>query len=182
MKIKTIVAFALILSSLSAYSQDKNLQWINENAVSLAENHSSDTTFSFLDSELKENTILGLGEASHGTHEFYTQKAHIIQYLIKNSNYKLIGFELTQAYLKPINDYIQNGNGDLKGLMKDLMLYNTQEIFELFQWIKEYNQKQTASKKVILFGFDSEDFWYDPLLHETKTWPKQLLRHKKSIS
>lgn len=178
MKIKTIVAFALILSSLSAYSQDKNLQWINENAVSLAENHSSDTTFSFLDSELKENTILGLGEASHGTHEFYTQKAHIIQYLITNSNYKLIGFELTQAYLKPINDYIQNGNGDLKGLMKDLMLYNTQEIFELFQWLKEYNQKQTASKKVVLFGFDSEDFWYDPLTRD-KNMAETIIKTQK---
>ncbi|MCY1494305.1 Erythromycin esterase [compost metagenome] len=166
MKIKTIVAFALTLSSLSAYSQDKNLQWINENAVSLAENPQSDTTFSFLDSELKENTILGLGEASHGTHEFYLQKAHIIKYLIKNSDYKLIGFELTKTYTTPINNYLQNGKGNLKEIVKELRLYNSQEIFDLFQWIKEYNQSQPATKKVTIFGFDSEDFWSNPLTRD----------------
>lgn len=165
MKIKIVFLFALIATSFFSYSQDKNIQWINENAISLAENP-SDKTFSFLTSELKENTILGLGEASHGTHEFYLQKAHIIKYLIKNSNYKLIGFELTKTYTNPINDYLQNGKGNLKEIVKELRLYNSQEIFDLFQWIKEYNQSQPKTKKVTLFGFDSEDFWSNPLTRD----------------
>ncbi|WP_447637787.1 erythromycin esterase family protein [Flavobacterium microcysteis] len=179
MKIKTIFVFVLAVSSLLVHSQNKELQWLNDNAIPLTENSQSDKKFSFLDSELKEKTILGLGEASHGTHEFYTQKAQIIKHLITNSNYKLLGFELTQANIKPINDYLQNGNGDLKALMKSLMLYNAQEIFDLFQWIKEYNQGQTAAKKVILFGFDSEDFWYDPLTRD-KNMAEIIIKTQKN--
>ncbi|MCY1235752.1 Erythromycin esterase [compost metagenome] len=50
--------------------------------------------------------------------------------------------------------------------MKELRLYNSQEIFDLFQWIKEYNQSQPATKKVTIFGFDSEDFWSNPLTRD----------------
>ncbi len=179
MKTRTILTFILTISSLLVHSQDKELQWINENAIPLTENPQSGNNFSFLDSELKEKTILGLGEASHGTHEFYIQKAYIIKHLITNNNYKLIGFELTQANIGPINDYLQNGNGNLKTLMQKLMLYNTQEIFDLFQWIKEYNQSQTAAKKVVLFGFDSEDFWHDPLKRD-KDMAEIIIKTQKS--
>ncbi|TPD66095.1 erythromycin esterase family protein [Flavobacterium microcysteis] len=178
MKTRILITFVLTISSFLAHSQNKTLQWINENSIPLVENSQS-KNFSFLDSELNEKTILGLGEASHGTHEFYIQKAHIIKYLITNSNYRLLGFELTQTNISPINDYLQNGNGDLKTLMKSLMLYNAQEIFDLFQWIKEYNQGQTAAKKVVLFGFDSEDFWHDPLTRD-KGMAEIIIKTQKS--
>ncbi|PZQ85503.1 MAG: hypothetical protein DI548_08585, partial [Flavobacterium johnsoniae] len=63
MKIKTILAFIIIIVSPFAYSQNKDLEWINVNAIPLG----SVKNFSFLDSELNNNTIIGLGEASHGT-------------------------------------------------------------------------------------------------------------------
>lgn len=175
MKIKTILAFIIIIVSPFAYSQNKDLEWINVNAIPLG----SVKNFSFLDSELNNNTIIGLGEASHGTHEFHILKTEIIKHLITNNNYKLIGFELTQFNIIPINDYLQKGNGNLKMLMEKLMLYNTQEIFNLFQWLKEYNQNQPADKKVILFGFDSEDFWHDPLTRD-KNMAEIIIEAQKS--
>lgn len=151
-----------IISISCGYAQDDPVKWINKHAKPLTTDTSlSDLTF--LSSLLKDNLILGLGEASHGTKEFYDQKKRIIQYLVVNLKYKNLGFEFQDLVIEPVNQYVLNGKGDLKDLMKGFALYNTTEIYEVFRFIKLYNDKQSLSDKVKVFGFDKEEFWPDPL-------------------
>ncbi len=153
----------LIAVGITTYSQDATVKWINENAYILqADTTRSTEDLHFLRSELKNNMVIGLGEASHGTREFYNQKQRIISYLITHLDYKRIGFEMQDKYLEPVNAYLQNGTGNLKELMKDMVLYNTEEIYHLFQSIKQYNDTQPATKKVSVYGFDREAFAGDP--------------------
>lgn len=161
---RSITTCILLLSSIiTGYSQDATTAWINENArVINADTAESTADLHFLASELKNNTVFGLGEASHGTKEFYNQKRRIIEYLIVHLNYQRLGFELSESYIDPINQYLISGTGDLKTLMKDMVLYNTEEIYRLFQFIKLYNDKQAPSKKVSVFGFDREEYAPDP--------------------
>ncbi|SEW51860.1 erythromycin esterase family protein [Chitinophaga arvensicola] len=161
---KLITVSALLLTHvITGYSQDARTQWINENAyVVAADTTSSTADLHFLDGELKNNVVFGLGEASHGTKEFFNQKRRIVAYLVVHLNYKRLGFEFNSSYIDPLNQYVINGTGDLKTLMKDMMLYNTTEIYDLFQFIKRYNDGQPASEKVNLFGFDREEYAGDP--------------------
>lgn len=156
-----LLLFSIVITG---YSQDAGTKWINENAyVVNADTAASTADLHFLSTELKNNTVFGLGEASHGTKEFFNQKRRIIEYGIVHLDYKRIGFEFRESYIAPLNQYLVNGTGDLKTLMEDMVLYNTAEIYQLFQFIQQYNTTQPASKKVSVFGFDREEYAADPL-------------------
>ena len=155
----------LIASTVNA--QDKETDWINKNAYVLkSDSDSSNDDFLFLSEELKGKTVVGLGEATHGTREFFVQKRRIIESLIGRHNFKLLAFEFTNSAIAPINEYLQSGQGDLKQLMQPLALYNTEEIHLLFKWIREYNKTKSSKNKVALYGFDREDFWHDALTRD----------------
>jgi erythromycin esterase-like protein len=159
----TTVCILLLTHIITGYSQDAGTKWINENAyVIKADTAASTDDLSFLHAELKNNIVFGLGEASHGTKEFFNQKRRIIEYLIAHLHYKRLGFEFREAYIGPINQYVISGTGDLKTLMKDMVLYNTAEIYQLFQFIKKYNSSQPPSEKVSVYGFDREEYAPDP--------------------
>ncbi|AYN04278.1 hypothetical protein EAG11_08830 [Flavobacterium sp. 140616W15] len=142
--------------SFCTFAQGQSLNWINSHAIPITNNENDNKIFySRLTNLLKDNKICGLGEASHGTHEFYTEKNHIIKYLVTNSQYKTIGFEFGYSAMAPINTYLLTGKGDLKQLMKPLRLFNTSEIYDLFEWVKTYNASKPLKDKVTLFGFDT---------------------------
>lgn len=163
MKKNYILILILILSSVGrSYSQDKNINWINKNVHPLSSD-SAMNALSFLSDELKGNSIIGLGEASHGTKEFFDQKSRIIKYLVTQLNYKSLGFEMHTSTVDSINQYVLNGKGNLKEFVSKMGLYNTKEFFQLFQFIRAYNAKQPAVQKVNVFGFDKPDYAGIPL-------------------
>jgi len=147
----------LLVSSLS-YGQDADIAWLNKNAVDLAHYTSK------LKEDLTGVEVLMLGEASHGTKEFYLEKNKIIQYLVTHEGYMQIGFEHLDTEFVKINDFIQGKAVDLPTAMKNLRAYRMQEFLELFQWLKAYNDKN-PNHKVKVFGFHQEDF-YDPFTRD----------------
>ena len=159
MKLKISILFVLLFA-LTASGQE-SLNWINKNAYELKLD-STKNDLSFLLNELRGKSIVGLGEASHGTREFFVQKARIIEYLISKCNFKLLAFECQQSMMVPINKYLQTGEGNLKELMKPMALYSTEEIYNLFQRIRQYNKDKTSENRVALIGVDREDYWGDP--------------------
>jgi erythromycin esterase-like protein len=168
------------LTAPTAYAQDKAIGWINNNAYELkSDSHSSIDDLLFLSKELKDKTVVGLGEASHGTQEFFVQKRRIIENLIERYDFKLLAFESTNTAIAPINQYLQSGQGNLKHLMRPMGLYNTEEIYLLFQWIREYNKTKSSKNKVMLNGFDSEDFWHDALARD-KLMAENLIKTHNS--
>ncbi len=157
-----VFVFCMPLLNLA---QNDTIQWLNTNAIPLTSKNTNKDLL-FLSTTLKDNIVLGLGEASHGTKEFYQQKSEIIKHLITHLDYKLFGIEMDSTYMAPINRYVQNGAGDLKNLMQGLYLYNTREIYDLFEWIKTYNKTRSASEKVTLFGYDRQEFMNDIFARE----------------
>lgn len=179
MRTGILLLYTFLMTNVAVgYAQNDPLKWINKNAHPLTTDTSL-TDLAFLSAALKNNVVLGLGEASHGTKEFYHQKKRIIQYLITNLKYRNLGFEFSDKHIKSINQYVLNGSGDLKELMSNMALYNTPEIYDIFRFIKLYNDKQSLSDKVTLFGFDSEDFWADPL-NRDKYMADLILENKKT--
>ncbi len=175
------ICVLLLVSIVTGYSQDAGTKWINENAYVIeADTAVSTADLHFLTAELKNNIVFGLGEASHGTKEFFNQKRRIIEYLVFNLGYKRLGFEFSESYIRPLNQYVMNGTGDLKTLMKDMVLYNTEEIYHLFQFIKLYNSKQPPSEKVSVFGFDREEYASDPFQRD-KFMAENIIAEQSSL-
>ena len=168
----------LTLAFLPALSQEKrnaglppeqqaSLSWINNNGHELKPDSApANEDLTFLLKELKDKRVVGLGEASHGTHEFYMQKGRMIRYLITNGGFRSLAFEFPQPIIVPINNYLNTGKGNLKDLMRDMALYSTEEIYQLFEWIRDYNISKASEDRVMLIGLDNENYWSDPLTRD----------------
>lgn len=144
--------------------QDDRISWLNQNIIPLSTG--SDTTFadlSFLSHELKNNKVIGLGEASHGTAEFYLQKGRIIRYLVEEQGYRLLIFEADGEVINNINKWAQGENGDLRTAMKPMVLYDVKEIASVFEWLRKYNRRRSAQDRVVLVGVDEKRLLGDPL-------------------
>ena len=97
--------------------------------------------------------IIGLGEGSHGTAEFYKLRYWISRILIEEKGFNHIAFENDYSDGWLLNKQL-NTSANLDSLMKKHMLsiWQNTETKELLTWIKEYNSKH--SNKVTIDGID----------------------------
>lgn len=110
---------------------------------------------------LSETRVIGLGESSHGTKEFFQTKHRLFQYFVKNFNHRVFAFEMDYGESLIIDDYIQTGNGDLAAIMKKEMhfwTWKTTEVQALIEWMKVYNSSRAKDDKLHLYGVDCQYF------------------------
>ena len=109
---------------------------------------------------LADTRIVGLGEATHGTREFFQMKHRIFQYLVENHGYDAFVFEMDLAEAMIFDRWIQGeDNSDLTTLMRERMYFwtwRTEEVAQLFRWMKRYNEKQVENSKIHLLGVDTQ--------------------------
>ena len=103
---------------------------------------------------IKDQTIVALGEGTHGTKEFNDLRVELIKDLVTKHNFRIITFENAYGDTYMLNKVI-NSNGNLEQAMIEnlVSVWQTKEIKSLFLWIREYNKKTTD--KVILTGIDT---------------------------
>jgi erythromycin esterase-like protein len=152
------LVLSCLLSSywLAAFAQPTPLAWINAQARPLRPaTAATDQDLAFLADALQGTTLCGLGEASHGTHEFYLTKLRLVRYLVTQLHYQHLGLEYEAGAIEQLNTYVQTGQGDARALLRPLHLYATEELYQLVQWVAAYNHTQPSAGRVTLFGFDT---------------------------
>ena len=106
------------------------ISWIKKNAIPIS---SLDPGNSFNDlmplkKILSSAQVIGLGETTHGTSEFYRFKHRMLQFLNEEMNCNAIVFEDGFTEGLAINQYVLNGKGNLDSVMKLMhTVWNTQE-------------------------------------------------------
>lgn len=138
--------------------KEKTITWIKQNAVplnSVQAEHGFDD-LKTLKKVLQDVQIVGLGEATHGTREFFQMKHRMIEFLVKELGFKVIAMEFNYIGAENINNYILYGKGDVYTALgsQGLMVWNTEEIIDLIEWLRKYNQSVPEEKKVIIRGLD----------------------------
>lgn len=110
----------------------------------------------FLDQRLKDVKVFGIGEASHGAREFFLMKHKMFQYLVEKHGFTVFAIEAGYAECAKINQYIQTGTGNPKELIRGMFFWtwNTQEVLNLVEWMKAYNE--THSGKLTFIGMDMQ--------------------------
>jgi erythromycin esterase len=112
---------------------------------------------------LKDARIVGLGEATHGTKEFFEMKHRIIKYLVERHGFKAVGFEADFGESIYFDRYITTGEGDLDDLMKNKMhfwVWRTTEVKALFNWMRDYNRGRSPEDMIHYYGFDCQFLTY----------------------
>jgi erythromycin esterase len=138
-------------------ARQNTIEWIKENALILKsiKPESGFDDLVPLKPILKNVQIVGLGEATHGTKEFFQMKHRMIEFLVKEMGFKVIAIEASYACCNLINDYIQFGKGDFQRVLGLMGLHvDTEEFSDLIQWMRDYNSGVTNDKKIKIVGFD----------------------------
>lgn len=108
-----------------------------------------------------------LGEASHGTHEYYTWRTAITKRLILEKGFNFIAVEGDWPDCYRINRYIKgyseaetSAAAILKGFDRwPTWMWANWEIAALIEWLKEHNQRLPANKKAGFYGLDVYSLW-----------------------
>ena len=111
--------------------------------------------------------IVMLGEASHGTHEYYTWRAHITKRLIEEKGFNFIAVEGDWPDCYQLNRYIKGYEEEGKSAFKVLHAFNrwptwmwaNWEIVSLADWLYKYNAGLAANEKVGFYGLDVYSLW-----------------------
>ena len=140
------------------------IEEINRRAKPLRTNQDLDSLL-----EVIENRpFVLLGEASHGTSEFYTWRAELTKRLIVEKGFTSIAVEGDWPACYEINRYIKgeaHQSSDLESLLVESFdrwptwMWANQEILSLLKWLREYNREQQSENKVGFYGLDVYSLW-----------------------
>jgi erythromycin esterase len=134
----------------------KELNWLRNNAIKIktVEAGNGFDDLQPLKKIIGNSRIVGLGENTHGTSEVFRMKHRLVEFLIEDMGYSVFAIEANLPEAYRINDYVLNGNGDPKDLLKGLNLWpwNTQEVLDMVLWMREYNA--SGKGKIQFTGFD----------------------------
>lgn len=108
-----------------------------------------------------------LGEATHGTHEYYTWRAKISKRLIEEKGFNIIVVEGDWPDCYQINRWIKGYEGTEKPIKEVLKgfkrwptwMWGNWEIAAFAEWLKKHNKKRDNDKKTGFYGIDVYSLW-----------------------
>jgi erythromycin esterase len=99
--------------------------------------------------------IVGLGEATHGSHEFFAFKARAVEYLVSELGFTDIAMESDWTLGLAVNEWIEHGRGDLDSALMSLSsLWRTEEYRSMLEWLRAWNADPAHTRKVRFHGMD----------------------------
>jgi len=103
-----------------------------------------------------------LGEASHGTHEFYRQRAQITKRLIQEKGFTVVAVEADWPDAYRVNRYVREQSGDadaaeaLAGFRRfPAWMWRNADVLDFIGWLRAYNDSLSAgTRKAGFYGLD----------------------------
>ncbi|MCI2807681.1 erythromycin esterase family protein [Eoetvoesiella caeni] len=102
-----------------------------------------------------------LGEASHGTHEFYDARAQITKRLIEEKGFNAIAIEADWPDAYRINRYVRAAGIDSnsRDALKDFKRFPTWmwrnlDVLAFVEWLRRFNDNREEQSKTGLYGLD----------------------------
>ncbi|MGW2154100.1 erythromycin esterase family protein [Nonomuraea sp. NPDC001699] len=125
--------------------------------------------------------VVGVGEATHSTAEFYTLNQRLFRYLVAEKGFTTFARELSWSTGLRLNDYVLYGEGDPQAIFHDEVkgpydLFDNREFLDLVRWMRAHNAGH--AEKVQFMGADllyPGDILFDKVLAYVKRRHPALL-------
>jgi erythromycin esterase-like protein len=120
--------------------------------------------------------FVAVGEASHGTHEYYQWRARLSRRLIEEHGFTWIGVEGDWPDCWRINRWVRgqaDQSLDARGLLARFERWPTwmwanEEVAEFLAWLREWNVVRPEAERVGFYGLDVYSLWDS--LREIISW------------
>jgi erythromycin esterase-like protein len=159
MQRRVILWTAALVFSSAASAQDQTVtSWIRANAVPLktVEARNGLADMEPLRKMIGNARIVSLGEATHGTREFFQLKHRMLEFLATEMGFTIFSIEANMPEAYKLNDYVLNGIGDPAVLLRGMYFWtwNTEEVLDMIKWMREFNL--SGKGRVQFTGFDMQ--------------------------
>lgn len=155
MRFKLLILFTGLLMTNAISAQD-SLKYVALTSVVPTEDNSD---LRQLDSYFENVRLVGMGESTHGTHEFATMRQRIFEYLVRNKGFNTFFLEADYATCLRTNAYIHGADDDVKAVVDEIGLWpwETTEMVDVVNWMREYNSTHT-DQPLDFIGVDAQEF------------------------
>jgi len=136
---------------------DRTGAWLDANTHPFSGPHLSlpHAELGFLRDLVGDARIVALGEATHGTRDFFEMKARVLRYLVEEMGFNTFAIEATWPESRRLDHYVRTGEGDAHKLLVGLYFWTwrTESVLEMIEWMREHNE---AGGDIGFHGFDMQ--------------------------
>ena len=124
--------------------------------------HGDESDYDALVELIGDARLVLLGEASHGTHEFYRERARITKRLIEERGFTAVAVEGDWPDADRVSRYVQ-GSGDdgdaeeaLRGFRRfPTWMWRNAEVLDFVGWLRTHNEQLTSTQNNVgFYGLD----------------------------
>jgi erythromycin esterase len=100
--------------------------------------------------------VVGLGEATHGSREFFQLKHRLLEYLVTDKGFTTFAIEASQPECRAIDAYIHGAPTDPATIAHALgyWTWRTEEVLALIEWMRTWNASH--AQQLSFVGFDMQ--------------------------
>ncbi len=103
-------------------------------------------------------TVVGLGEATHGSREFFEVKHRLVRFLVRELDCRAVAFETGFSAARAIDRYVTDGEGDPREALADLHVWTwtVESVLALVEWLRSFNADRSREDRVRFYGVDAQ--------------------------
>ena len=135
-----------------------------------------DAAFDTIVERGRDRRLVAIGEASHGTHDFYSWRARLTRRLITESGATWIGVEGDWPDCWRVDRWVRGLDGtgmDARAMLARFERWPTwmwanAEVAEFLDWLRGHNRGRPEAQRVGFYGLDVYSLWDS--LERTMAW------------
>ncbi|MFJ7067397.1 erythromycin esterase family protein [Streptomyces sp. NPDC101115] len=128
--------------------------------------------------------VVGIGEATHSSAEFFEAKHRIFERLVEEQGFTTFALEANWSTGLLVDDYVRFGRGDIRKIMRDefqnaYAFWNTEEYLDLFTWMRRHNLRHPQHQVRFMgndLGYAGPNLFDEVTGHVARTRPELLPR------
>jgi erythromycin esterase-like protein/predicted phosphoribosyltransferase len=105
--------------------------------------------------------VVLLGEASHGTHEFYRERAFITERLISEAGFSAVAIEADWPDAYRVNRYVRAASNDNSAVQAlgdfsrfPTWMWRNTDVVAFVEWLRAHNDTQPIERRAGFYGID----------------------------
>ncbi len=101
--------------------------------------------------------VVALGEATHGTREFFRLKDRIVRLLVRHAAFTTFALEISPAAGDRLNRFVRDGSGNVDDALRqfEFWTWKTEEVRDLARWLRQWNRDAPEGRLVSFVGINA---------------------------